>query len=218
MTDKTPKAEKADKPKKPRRQGHVAAKGTRKLHTAARMPGTNLTPQQEAYCRARAMGMAAAEALAVIGSPVVLHTAREWERTNTAVRERIEKLTAMATQSAILKTGLDREWVISRLMGVVERCMTAEPVRGKDGEPTGQFRFDANGANQALKMLGDTLGLFKPAEKKPEDDYAHLSDDDIARIAAQLAAETGLLEAGAGAQAAPGPQQVIEVQALPAPG
>lgn len=167
-------------------------KGTAKLNGGVRLD-TGLTAPQEAYCRARAMGMSMQEALVAIGSPVELSTVRKWERENTTIRDRIVELSAIATQSAILKTGLDREWVISRLMKVVDRCMQAEPVMVQ-GEPTGEYKFDSTGANNALKMLGDTMGLFKPAEKKPEDEYANLSDEDLRRIAHELASQTGLLE------------------------
>lgn len=212
MTDAAPKKAAAKKPR-----GKPLAKGTRKLNGGARLD-SGLTVPQEAYCRARAMGMTMAEALMAIGSPVTIERARDWERENPTIRNRINELSAIATKNAIIKTGLDREWVISRLMSVVERCMQAEPMRDKEGNPTGEFRFDSTGANQALRMLGDTMGMFKPAEKKPGDDYAELSDDDIARIVAELAAQTGLIEIGAGTQAQAGPQQAIEVQALPASG
>lgn len=183
----TPKA------KKPTGGNLSSPKGMRK-----RSPGvileSGLTVHQEAYCRARATGMNMEESVLAIGSPISVHTARAWERDLQTVRNRIGELSAMATNNAILKTGLDREWVISRLMTVVERCMQAEPVLDRKGEPTGDYQFDPAGANTALRMLGDTMGLFKPAEKKPEDDYANLSDEDLKRIASELAAQTGLLE------------------------
>jgi phage terminase small subunit len=176
--------------KKPR--GKPLPVGMRKINGARTDDG--VTVVQEAYCRARAMGMSIQEAVTAIGSKIVVETARDWERVNPSVRNRLNELTKIATQNAILSTGLNREWVIQRLMTVADRCMQAEPVLNKQGEPTGEYTFDASGANQALRMLGDTLGLFKPAEKKPEDDYASLSDEEIARIAAELAHQTGLLE------------------------
>lgn len=169
---------------------------------------------QEAYCRARATGMNMDESVMAIGSPVAVTTARDWERKNQLVRNRIAELSAMATNNAILKTGLDREWIISRLMSVAERCMQAEPVLDKEGMPTGEYKFDSSGANTALRMLGDTMGLFKPAEKKPEDEYANLSDEDITRIISGLAAEVGIIEVDPRTQAPTRPQQVIEVQAI----
>jgi hypothetical protein len=41
-------------------------------------------------------------------------------------------------------------------------------------------------------MLGDTMGMFKPPEKK-DDEFATLSDSDLQRIAQELASQTGLL-------------------------
>lgn len=210
MTDAAP-------PKPPRKRGKSLPVGTRKINGGARLDN-GLTMQQEAYCRARAMGMSMDEAMTAIGSPFTVHTARDWEREIPKIRERIQELSNIATKNAILQTGLDREWVISRLMSVVDRCMQAEPMKDSKGEPTGEFKFDSSGANTALRMLGDTMGLFKPAEKKAGDEYAELSDEDIARIVADLAAQTGLIEIGPGTQAQAGSQQIIEVQALPKAG
>jgi hypothetical protein len=165
-------------------------KGTRRIKGTMAGVG-RLTIEQEAYCRARALGMDMKESLVASGAKVTISTIRnKWEKMPD-VRSRIAELSAIATENAILKSGLDREWVITRLMSVVDRCMQAEPVM-INGEPSGEFKFDAPGANTALRMLGDTMGLFKPQETKP-DDYANLTDEDIARITAQLAQETGLL-------------------------
>ena len=215
MADAESPKKKATAPKKP-----AVAKGTRKLNRP-RLAISGLTVEQEAYCRGRVMGMSIEEAISAAGSSISIKTARDCEAPNSGnklVRDRINELAAIAQKNAILKSGLDREWVISRYMKVVERCMQAEPVMKMiDGEmrETGEYKFDSHGANTALRALGDTLGLFKPVEKKPGDEYEHLSDDDIARIATELAAQTGLLEAGAGTQATAGREQVIEVQALP---
>lgn len=166
-------------------------KGQAHLKGGARLD-SGLTISQEAFCRARALGMSVDEALLAIGSPVAKSTVQSWERENPKIRNRINELSAMATKNAIMQTGLDREWVITRLMQVADRCMQAEPVLVQ-GEPTGEYKFDSTGANNALRMLGDTLGLFKPAEKQPGDEYANLSDDDLRRIAHELAQQTGLL-------------------------
>jgi phage terminase small subunit len=64
------------------------------------------------------------------------------------------------------KLGLDAEWVRSRLMTVAERCLQEiEPVyagRGEKRQPTGEYVFDASGANKALELLGKDrdIGLF----------------------------------------------------------
>lgn len=183
-------AEEVSKPK--RKPGPTSDPGSRKLIGQAErtLLHVNLTPEQEAYCRGRAMGMTQVEAAQAAG--LTRRGVQEWEK-RPHIKARISELAEFATKNAILQTGLDREYVISRLMNVAERCMQAEPVLDKEGSPTGVFRFDSAGANQALKLLGDTLGMFKPQEKRPEDDYANLSDNDIARIVGELASQTGLL-------------------------
>lgn len=55
--------------------------------------------------------------------------------------------------------------VIRDLLEVKNRCMTAEPVKQWDYDAkemceTGEYVFDSKGANQALKLLGDHLGMF----------------------------------------------------------
>ncbi|CAB4122842.1 hypothetical protein UFOVP33_62 [uncultured Caudovirales phage] len=193
------------------------AKANREKKTGVRIPpkiltDDNLTPAQEAYCRARALGMGKGESLNMAG----IHNGRtssEWERI-PAVRERIAELCEIATKNSILKSGLDRGWVISRLMTITERCMQAEPVLDREGEPTGEYKFDSSGANKALELLGKTLKMWNEKDKEQDNEYANLSDDDIARIAAELATETGLIAHIAGAEAPQRPQQVVEVQAL----
>ena len=175
---------------------------------------SGLSVQQEAYCRARALGMSIEEALDAAKLKTAVKTARTWESLrggNPLIKNRIDELVAIAQKNAILKSGLDREWVISRLMMLVERCMHAEPVKDRQGNEIGQYQFNATGANQALRALGDVIGLFNPVEKNSEDDLEYLSDDELARVAAELAAQTGLLEAPEGTQATAGRKQVGQV-------
>ena len=169
-----------------------------------------LTPQQEAYARARAMGMSAQEAIDSSQAGVGLSTAYKWDRT-PEIANRIAELSAIASKNAIIKTGLDRQWVIERLMSVVERCMQAEPVmekRGNEWVETGEYKFDSMGATRSLHLLGSELGMFKPQEQKPGDEYANLSDDDLTRIAGELAQQLGMNPSG------PEPT-TIEIDATP---
>lgn len=192
-------------------------KANREKKTGVRIPpkvltDDNLTPAQEAYCRARALGMAKGESLKMAGINS-LKTSSAWERL-PAVQSRIAQLCEIATENSIIKNGLDRGWVISRLMTITERCMQAEPVLDREGNETGEYKFDSSGANKALELLGKTLRMWDGKDKEQDNEYANLSDDDIARIAAELATETGLIAHIAGAEAPQRPQQVVEVQAI----
>lgn len=56
---------------------------------------------------------------------------------------------------------LSPEWVIQNLKEVALRCKQAEPVMIKiDGElvPSGEYKFDSNGANRALELIGKQIG------------------------------------------------------------
>lgn len=64
-------------------------------------------------------------------------------------------------EQIIAKTETSRDWWIQRQKEIVDRCMQVQPVLDKDGEPTGEYRFDAAGANKALDQLGRYLGVFE---------------------------------------------------------
>ncbi len=179
------------------------------------LPEIEITPEREAYCRARAMGMSVREAISAAKLSIKPVTAMGWEKKDAAIIKRITELSALASRNAIMRNGLDRSWVIERLMKVADRCMQAEPVLDRDGNQTGEYKFDSSGANKALQLLGAELGMFTPKAEKPGDEYANLSDDDLARLARELAAQTGIIENHSGTQAPARSEQIIEVQALP---
>lgn len=54
---------------------------------------------------------------------------------------------------------IDRAWVMRHLQTIVERCMQEQPVI-LAGMPTGEYTFQASGANRALELLGKDLGMF----------------------------------------------------------
>jgi phage terminase small subunit len=54
----------------------------------------------------------------------------------------------------------ERKWVLTSLKDVAKRCMQAEPVLDSKGTPTGEYTFQASGANRALELLGKEYGLF----------------------------------------------------------
>ena len=58
------------------------------------------------------------------------------------------------------KTGITAEYVLTSLKNVAERCQQIVQVLDKEGNPTGEYRFEAAGANKALELLGKNLKLF----------------------------------------------------------
>ena len=83
--------------------------------------------------------------------------------TKTHVQEAIEAAKAERAK----RTELTTDYVLNGLRDVAERCRQAEPVLDREGNPTGEYRFDSSGANRALELLGKHLGIF--IEKKQVD-------------------------------------------------
>lgn len=63
-------------------------------------------------------------------------------------------------QERAKNTGITANYVLSSLKNVADRCMQAEPVLDKEGNPTGEYKFDSSGANKSLELLGKHLKLF----------------------------------------------------------
>jgi len=58
------------------------------------------------------------------------------------------------------RSKITTDYVLASLKVLVDRCMQAEPVYDRNGEPTGEFKFDSNGAARSLELLGKNLKLF----------------------------------------------------------
>jgi phage terminase small subunit len=58
------------------------------------------------------------------------------------------------------KTKLDAEWVLRGLKENFERAMQAEPVRDRDGNPTGEYTYQGAVANKALELVGRHNKMF----------------------------------------------------------
>ncbi len=58
---------------------------------------------------------------------------------------------------------LNQDWVLQRLKQVSDRSMQEEPVmifNGEEWVPSGEYKFDSNGANKATELIGKHLGMF----------------------------------------------------------
>lgn len=82
------------------------------------------------------------------------------------VQERIKYLKS----EMLAELGLDTFYVLKNLKSVAERCMQAEEVldregnpvfiQGPDGEYAPQYKFDQAGANKSLELIGKHVGMF----------------------------------------------------------
>lgn len=72
------------------------------------------------------------------------------------IAARIAELQKKAEDKAVLT----KTWVIKRLVENVERAMTAIAVTDREGEATGEYKYEGSVANRALELLGKELGMF----------------------------------------------------------
>jgi phage terminase small subunit len=159
------------------------------------MLSNGLTPFEEAYCRARALGMNQREAIQMAGGRDADDKVQFAHIENRPhIKARLTELVVTTTNMATSKLALDKTWVIERLMQVTERCMQAEPVLDNKGKPTGEYKFDAAGANRSLELLGKEIGMFASKAEVNINHTATLTTEQLTAIARELALETGVID------------------------
>jgi phage terminase small subunit len=75
---------------------------------------------------------------------------------NVTVRTAIKEEQKIIREKNRISTG----WVLDRLKDNVERCMQLEPVRDKEGNVTGVYKWEPQGANKGLELIGKHIGMF----------------------------------------------------------
>jgi len=91
------------------------------------------------------------------------------------IQSSIANARATVREVAKEKLKIDAAWVLEQAVKVHARCMQEEEVLVK-GIPSGEFRFEAAGANKSLELIGkhidvqafsDTLNIKATAETTP---------------------------------------------------
>jgi len=76
-------------------------------------------------------------------------------------REDVQEYLAKLRKEYSEKSGITKEWIIERFKYISDRCVQAEPVLDREGNTTGDYKFDSSGANKATEMLGKIIGVFE---------------------------------------------------------
>jgi phage terminase small subunit len=61
---------------------------------------------------------------------------------------------------------IDAAWVLMSAKKVYDRCMQEEAVTDKEGDPTGEYKFEHSGANAALGIIGKHIDVQAFLDKK----------------------------------------------------
>ena len=118
----------------------------------------SLTPKQECFVQEYLLDLNATQA--AIRAGYSMHTARQAGAENLS-KPNISMAIQIAQAERAARTKVDQDWVVHRLQSVVERCMQTKDVLDREGNRTGEYTFNAAGANKALELLGKHLGIFK---------------------------------------------------------
>jgi phage terminase small subunit len=119
-------------------------------------PG-GLTPKQRAFVREYLKDSNGTQAAKRAGYAAnsAAETASKLLR-NPKVRAMLDQRTNEAEAIAVV----DKAWVLTKLRENVERAMQERAVTDREGEETGEFKYDGAVANKALELLGKDLGMF----------------------------------------------------------
>lgn len=126
---------------------------------------SKLTDKQELFIREYMKDLNATQAYIRAGYKVsenVAKTNASRLLSNANIRARIDELINKRSE----KLELDAQWVLTKLKDVAERCLTeVEPILEFDHDSrsmqeTGEYRFDSQGANRALELIGKHLKMF----------------------------------------------------------
>lgn len=78
-----------------------------------------------------------------------------------ATNDKVCRALAIMRAKRNVRVRIEHDWVLTKLLDVIERCVQDKPVFGPDGEPTGEYQFDSRGATKALELLMKHLGMFE---------------------------------------------------------
>ena len=171
-------------------------------------PETGLTEKQDRFCLEYVKNGGNATAAyratyATSGTEATVNRAAKELTDNPKIAARLAALRAPVVAKAMEGAALSKEWVLSRLMIVAERCMQSYPVLDRKGNPVLvetpdggaalAYEFNAPGVNKALELLGQEVGCFvkKVEQGKPGDfaGLADMTDDQLEREAREALAE-----------------------------
>lgn len=85
-----------------------------------------------------------------------------------AIEAMDEKIIKRVEEQALVSV----EWVIKNFKEIAERCMQHQAVKDKEGNETGEYTFNATGANKSLELIGKYLKMF--GEEKADNRPTHL--------------------------------------------
>ncbi len=141
-----------------------------------------LTPKQRKFVNAMIAGKSPTDSAVAAGykrtgAKMAAHRMLQNVTVVTLCRAKVEEV----TKEVVRKAGVDRAWVVQRLVENVDRAMQAEPVLDKEGNETGEYRYEGSVANRALELIGKECGMF--VDRVRVEDIDKLSEAELEMLA-----------------------------------
>jgi phage terminase small subunit len=86
--------------------------------------------------------------------------------------------------------------VLEGIQRIIARCEQAEPVFDKEGNPTGEYIFDAKACLKGYELLGKHLKLFTEKRELSFPSLENATNEQLSQIAASLGLPSTNLTAG----------------------
>lgn len=116
-----------------------------------------LTPKQQAFIREYLVDMNATRAARTAGYSEKTAEQQGYQLLQLPlVKEALQK----AMDARAERTELTADFVLNGIRELVDRCLQAQAVLNDEGEPVGEYRFEAATALRGYELLGKHLGLF----------------------------------------------------------
>lgn len=142
-----------------------------------------LTPKQEKFCREYVKDFNGTQA--AIRAGYSEKTANE-QAAQLLAKLSISEFVVDLQKKQNEELEIDAADITLKFLQIRDRCMQAEPVLDKNGEPTGEFKFDARAAIQANEMLGKRVGYFEVDNKQKKPDavvnLANLTFEELMKL------------------------------------
>lgn len=103
-------------------------------------------------------------------------------------KNHVSEAIAKRMKDRAARTQITQDYVLNTIRNTVERCSQAEPVTDSEGNPTGEYRFDASNVLKGCELLGKHLAMWTDKRQITGKDegpieYKNMTDDDLLRIA-----------------------------------
>ena len=73
---------------------------------------------------------------------------------------RVSEIIGREAEKRAERTNITADYVLEMIRNTVERCSQGEPVKDREGNPTGEWKFDSNAVLKGCDLLGKHLAMF----------------------------------------------------------